>query len=99
MDGIKCLFCADVLLADDRLDDALLANRCARCGGSWVTGQTYWDWLERQQVAPQPAAAVESPGGASATADTAPAKRCLDCGHFLTHAKVGHGVAFHIDRC
>ena len=27
------------------------------------------------------------------------AKLCPECGRFLTRAKVGHGVGFHLDRC
>jgi Zn-finger nucleic acid-binding protein len=102
MADIKCPVCLDVLLSDQLLDEQLSAKRCARCGGSWLHAQDYWDWLERQKNGSASSAPVEPTSVVPAPvviADATLARRCPECGHFLTHAKVGHGVLFHLDRC
>src|SRR5205823_3023063 len=67
------------------------------CGGSWVHAQHYWDWLERQKSG-SPTSRSDEPASSN-IGESGLARRCPECGHFLAHAKVGHGLAFHIDRC
>jgi Zn-finger nucleic acid-binding protein len=100
MAAIKCPACADVLLAEFQLEPTLTAGACSQCRGVWIPAQHYWDWLQQQQQERQetPAAAAQKTAG-QPLADTTPGRRCPECGHFMTHAKVGHGVSFHIDRC
>src|SRR5437763_1861151 len=97
MAAIKCPVCVDVLLVEQSLAEQLPAQACDRCGGSWVHARHYWDWLERQKCG---SATSRSDQPASSDIEQSGlARRCPECGHFLTHAKVGHGLPFHIDRC
>jgi Zn-finger nucleic acid-binding protein len=98
MDAIKCPVCLDVLLSDQPLEEQLPAKQCSRCGGSWVHAQDYWDWLERQKAGPTHGVTSDSPALVPRAHPARP-RRCPECGHFLTHAKVGNGVMFHLDRC
>ena len=95
---LKCPICKDVLLGDGVLDSNLVAHPCAQCGGQWIAPKDYWKWLEgRKVVTPDPPTAdnpIDLP-----VKQTETPKFCPDCGRFLGRHKVGHGVAFSIDRC
>jgi Zn-finger nucleic acid-binding protein len=99
MAAIKCPACADVLLVETQLEPNLATGACPQCRGVWVPAQHYWGWLEQQPKQAQEAPATGGTTDTRALADTTPGRRCPECGHFMTHAKVGHGVSFHIDRC
>lgn len=98
MSAIKCPTCPATILVDCFLEPYLPAKSCPRCDGVWLPSPDYWAWLQRQEVAAE-SPAVDKDGAKSVDADAQPAQRCPDCGHFLSHAKVGHGVTFQIDRC
>ena len=78
------------------LDEQLPALMCSRCGGQWIEGERYWLWHERHSPSRSSGPAQSD---AVAIHDSGPAKLCPECGRFLTHVKVGHGVGFCIDRC
>jgi Zn-finger nucleic acid-binding protein len=95
---LKCPICKDVLLGDGMLDSNLVAHPCAQCGGQWIAPKDYWKWLEgRKVVTPDPPPA-DNPIDLPVKQTDTP-KFCPDCGRFLGRHKVGHGVAFSIDRC
>jgi Zn-finger nucleic acid-binding protein len=94
---MKCLLCENILLERTEIDDNLHAFTCKECGGIWIQAKAYWKWLKSLDH-PLP----EKPESETAklTVEERPQmKICIDCGHFLTRRKVGHGISFHIDRC
>lgn len=95
---MKCPVCKTVELADAELDSGLPSQRCTKCGGQWVGQDAYFNWVGSQGPnLPEraPAGDVELVTGV----ESAKAKLCPNCGRFLTRARVGRGVNFHLDRC
>src|SRR5688500_17875140 len=93
-----CPVCKTTKLVGQELDPGLPSAACPKCGGQWVESTRYWKWLDAQggktpERAPEPGA-VELQ-----VTESSKAKLCPECGRFLTRAKVGHGVAFILDRC
>jgi Zn-finger nucleic acid-binding protein len=93
------------LLLPAQADALLPALRCQQCRGQFVRGEHYFAWLDRRDRAaaegpsPQPTAASFA---AAATTHDDSARRallCPDCGRLMTRYRVGHGTAFHLDRC
>jgi Zn-finger nucleic acid-binding protein len=99
MAEIKCPACVTVVMSDQLLEAHLPIKSCPRCKGVWLQSQHYWDWLEWQKANPESPPTANTSSPTDIATDTPPARRCPECGHFLTHAKVGHGLSFHIDRC
>ena len=94
---MNCPVCKNVGLAAAEADAALSSRRCGNCGGQWVAATSYFAWLEsRGTDLPERHAAGEI---VLTVTEAAGAKLCPECGRFLTRAKVGHGVNFHLDRC
>jgi Zn-finger nucleic acid-binding protein len=96
-----CPACKDATLQATVLPDGasgLSASRCPTCGGHWVAGDVYLQWVAVHGRQPGPSA---SSAGLAPTEirDSPKAKICPACGRLLTRARVGHGVAFHLDRC
>src|SRR5690349_10356519 len=99
--SMNCPVCKTVTLEAAELptdgEIGVSARRCGKCGGQFVAGQTYLMWVERQQTnLPEklPEHAAELP-----VTESRKAKLCPECRHFMTHAKVGHGVSFELERC
>jgi len=94
---MKCLLCKNINLEKTDIDDNLTARKCPDCGGIWIQAKAYWKWIKYHgNIHPEKSAAEPA---LSAGTDSVQIKICPDCGHFLTKRKVGHGIAFHIDRC
>lgn len=98
---MNCPVCKTVTLEAAELPTGgaigLSARRCNSCGGQFVAGQTYLMWVEQQKSnLPEklPEHATELP-----VKDSRKAKLCPECGHYMTRAKVGHGVSFELERC
>ncbi len=92
-----CPICKTVALNNEELLPNLTAKACGQCGGRWIQSFQYWKWLDTQKNK-----LAEKPNDTKAdlpVEDSAAGKLCPECGHFLSHKKVGHGVDFHLDRC
>ena len=94
---MNCPVCKATTLVAEELEAGLAGTRCRQCGGRWIEGTRYLAWVAaqgRQLAEKPPDDGVELP-----VAESGRAKLCPECGRFLTRAKVGHGVGFHLDRC
>jgi Zn-finger nucleic acid-binding protein len=93
---MRCPICKTVALAEARLDPELPSHACGKCGGAWIGGQQYTQWLTRQTSTDSATSArgISTPGH-----DSLAAKLCPECGRFLVRYHVGHGIEFCIDRC
>jgi Zn-finger nucleic acid-binding protein len=94
---MNCPVCKSVILAPAEVDTALASRQCGKCDGHWVASAAYFAWLEQRGTD-----LPEKPAGSDVDltiSEVARAKLCPECGRFLTRAKVGHGVNFHLDRC
>src|SRR4051812_5723131 len=76
----------------------LPAFDCSRCRGRWLRYGDYLGWRERQG-ADVPETPDQSGTTAYAPEPATPARRCPDCGRFLTRFSVGHGIPFTLDQC
>ena len=88
----------DATLLRTELAPGLPAFECSSCHGRWLRYGDYLGWRERQGTDVQ-----ETPPDAHAQS-LAPepalgARRCPDCGRFLTRYRVGHGIPFSLDQC
>ena len=92
-----CPVCKTVALNNEILLPNLTAKSCNQCGGRWIQSFQYWKWLETLG-----SFSTEKPSTTTnnlPVEDSSAGKLCPECGHFLSHKKVGHGVDFHLDRC
>ena len=85
-------------LTRTELATGLPAFECSRCHGRWLRYGDYLGWRERQgtnvpETPHDPNAAAPAPEPALG------ARRCPDCGRFLTRYRVGHGIPFSLDQC
>ena len=94
---MKCPVCRTVTLEPLEAESQPRRLICAQCGGYWIAGEHYWQWLRAHgENLPE---RVPEHDPLPTTPDSPPGKLCPQCGRFLTHAAVGHGIRFHIDRC
>ena len=94
----KCPVCETTALEPGQLADGLEALACPDCGGHWVRGTRYFAWLEtrsNRDVQAQEGAELAS----APKSDSQAGKLCIDCGRYMRRVAVGHGQAFHLDRC
>jgi Zn-finger nucleic acid-binding protein len=94
---MNCPRCKSTTLVPEDLEPGLAGLKCRQCGGRWIEGSRYLGWVaaQGQQLAEKPPAeGVELP-----VTESDKAKLCPECGRFLTRAKVGHAVGFHLERC
>jgi Zn-finger nucleic acid-binding protein len=94
---MQCPLCENVVLCDEKLVDNLAAKVCKQCQGRWVQSFQYWKWLDLHGDT-----LTEKPiecGADLEVNDSKAGKLCPECGRFLRHSKVGHGVDFCLDRC
>jgi Zn-finger nucleic acid-binding protein len=96
---LKCPVCKDVTLTPHDLEPGLSAFTCGGCHGDWVPQAKYFAWLDMHGANPAPDQSVQTEAPPQPAKDSLPGKFCPECGRFLTRAKVGHGVEFHLDRC
>ena len=109
--GMNCPVCKTPTLAATDLPTggavALSARHCNGCGGHWVAGDVYLLWVAKNAGGPPPIheqvdaadpVAAAKPAAVAAE-ESAKAKICPTCGRLLSRSKVGHGLAFHLDRC
>jgi Zn-finger nucleic acid-binding protein len=94
---MNCPVCKATALVAEELEPGLAGLKCRQCGGRWIEGTRYLAWVaaQGQQLAEKPPEeGVELP-----VAESGKAKLCPECGRFLTRAKVGHALGFHLERC
>ncbi len=93
---MNCPVCPSEKFSPIELDAGLDAFRCDSCGGQWVRGGSYWQWLrshgENLPERREPAA------GPPAPEDRRP-KSCPDCHTSMFRYTVGHGLGFGLDQC
>ncbi len=94
---MHCPSCKTAVLQLQPPDDRPDRLGCETCGGTWIKGHAYWRWLHKVgQNLPERSAAAQAD---LPVTDSTQAKLCPECQHFLRRARVGHGVAFCIERC
>lgn len=94
---MKCLMCEDSKLQREEIDKNLYGFVCDDCGGIWIHAKAYWKWIKGNGHLLK-----EKPQSETAdlkVTESSEIKICIDCHHFLTRRKIGHGIKFHIDRC
>lgn len=94
---MNCLLCDKVAMQKKSIDENLEGYVCSKCEGVWIQAKAYWKWIKSHGHI-----LLEKPESETLdleVLETKEIKICLDCGHFLTKRKVGHGISFHIDRC
>ncbi len=92
-----CPVCKNCSLRAQEIDPGLTSSHCPDCGGRWIASYQYWKWREKtgKSLAEKPTEAGIKPP----VKDSAAAKLCPECGHFLRRFPVGHGIEFTLDRC
>lgn len=94
---MRCPVCANETLAARELQPDVVAQKCAGCGGLWLSSPQFANWIDAVQ-------AGKAAGATIATAlapinEPKTAKICPECGHLMTRYKVGHALSFSLDRC
>lgn len=94
---MQCPVCKTTSLGVTVLPEGPRAYACKSCGGKFVKVDQYLNWrtVHGKDLPETPAETVAP----LSVVDSGPGKLCPDCGAFLIRHKVGHGVAFHLDRC
>ncbi len=99
---MHCPVCksASPVLAPHPVTEHLSSSACSVCGGQWIRGEHYYQWIDRSAKDETATLTGEPPQPASHEHhDSTKAKLCPECGRFLTRYRVGHGADFVIDRC
>lgn len=79
------------------LETGLPAWRCPDSGGVYLKAADYWQWLANQPGRLE--TLPKSDHGATPADDSgAPARICPETSGLMSRFRVGHGLAFHIDR-
>jgi Zn-finger nucleic acid-binding protein len=94
---MKCPSCKQEAFEAVEVDQGLSASHCRACGGHWISGQQYWNWLRSK--GPNLPELPAAPGPAPQIVDSTTAKLCPSCGRWLFKYKVGHGLSFAIEHC
>lgn len=94
---MKCPSCKTADMESHDLEEGLISKHCLACDGHWLPSFQYWLWLQQHgdNLPERPAAE----GAALTVTESEQAKTCPECGHILTHHRVGHGLDFSLDRC
>ena len=92
-----CPVCKERALAVCEVESGLSSQECPGCKGRWIASFQYWKWRDASGKSLQEKPAPD--GGDVPVADSTGAKLCPECGHFLRHFPVGHGIEFGLDRC
>jgi len=99
---MRCPVCKTVSLENIELADHLAGEQCPSCGGVFIRAKGYWDYLASLGHQSPRDFPPELPAEAAAqlpVTESAVAKLCPGCSHFLTRYPIGHGVSFHLEHC
>lgn len=77
------------------LEEGLQAYVCPESGGHWIPAKNYWEWQRQLPAATNHHPSVHTEP-TSEFEDTV--KVCPESGTIMSRYKVGHGLAFRIDR-
>lgn len=93
---MNCPVCREHELSSTDLDSDLAALHCANCGGNFLRGANYWNWLEThgENLPEQPPAPDEPQPG-----EDVKAKLCPECRAIMIKYHVGHETTFTLDQC
>jgi Zn-finger nucleic acid-binding protein len=93
---MNCPVCKTYELAPRDLETNLAAQACPNCQGCWVSGKSYWAWIDvHGENLPE-----RLPNGDELAVQERPVvKLCPDCGHILMTYRVGHELTFSLDHC
>ena len=94
---MKCPVCKDQVMSNQQLEDNLSAHTCGQCSGKWIASYQYWKWKEVSGKSLSASETIQS--SELSLEDDTVAKLCPECGHFLRHFPIGHGIEFGLDRC
>ena len=94
---MQCPICKDQTLHAKQVEDGLNAFQCGKCAGRWIGSFHYWKWKDASgKTISDDSTASDNKLPVN---DNKSAKLCPECGSFLRHFPVGHGVEFGLDRC
>ncbi|HEX8070687.1 MAG TPA: zf-TFIIB domain-containing protein [Pyrinomonadaceae bacterium] len=93
---MNCPVCKSTELARTDAETNLPAHDCPQCGGRWLRGREYWQWLGKHGPNLPERTYLDAPPVADADEV---AKACPECGFPMFRFKVGHGLAFGLDQC
>lgn len=94
---MQCPVCKTAEMAARELEAELVSKQCPSCGGNWLPSYQYWKW--REQHGPTlPELPPEAGLHITVTESDRP-KLCPECGHILLPYRIGHALAFALDRC
>ena len=86
---------SEIRLERTEIEPGLYAYRCPKSGGVWIPLESYLNWRSHQE------AQSESPPNYTPGPEEDSGRKALICpesGRLLLRFRVGHGLAFHIDR-
>jgi len=96
---LNCPVCKTTVLTNGLIDNELVAHPCPQCQGQWDRPQGLLEVARNAQRDQRPNRHPSKTHPASRLNQTETPKFCPDCGRFMRRHKVGHGIAFVVDRC
>lgn len=95
---MRCPVCPDHEMTPRGLECGPLSHGCPNCHGRWIPSHLYWRWREAH---PEnlPELPVDAAPPCPPVAESGRGKLCPECRHVLLPYKVGHSLAFSLDRC
>lgn len=93
---LNCPVCEKSELVSTDLESNLTSFKCPDCGGNWVRGAEYWQWLEDH--GPNLPERNDQDSGLS-LAEPGVHIDCPECRFRMVKYLVGHGFNFTLDQC
>ena len=93
---LNCPVCITTELVSTELEESLSSYNCSNCGGRWIRGPEYWNWLEAQgsnlaeRVQEEESLTLAEPGKPV---------DCPECRFRMVKYLVGRGLSFSVDHC
>ena len=94
---MKCPVCKITRMETVEIEPELYTLTCSGCGGHWIQSFRYWQWRNQHG-----SYLLEKPPDLADSADLrepSVPKLCPECVTILIPHRVGHGLAFRLDRC
>ena len=93
---LRCPVCKTIELVKTELEENLSSYNCDKCGGHWIRGKEYWDWVEQhgtklaERIHESESLQLAEPG--------IPVD-CPECRFRMVKYLVGRGLDFTVDHC